>query len=240
MNKPFKAPTQTKENDVERFFRWYAEELKHYGYVKRIDREAEKLEVLPAFTYKREKHFKSKQNTYEEFNLLPESNYTYDFRIIWNESALNIFTEVFYKGGHFRFGRPLFVSHYIELNGVREIVSYVDVKPHSAAAQFGGGKLSTFYTFPFVQKFLLLTRGLYINKIIPTNTGKHGINTCLFAVSFTPNRYRFTDASQQLRKIPFVKTTIKQFTQKKEAAIKKLLEQIVNKTGESNNQTKLL
>ena len=237
--KPFKVPNSTKENDAERNFRWYAEELQHYGYVKRIDREAETMRVLDAYPYKREKHYKSKENTLESFNLLPESNYTYDFRIIWDEKALNLFTEIFQLGGHFKFGKPLFVSHYIEINGVIEIVTYIDVKPHSSAAQFGGGKLSTFYTFPFIQKFLLATKGLYINKIIPMNQGKHGISTNLFATSFTPNRYLFTDASQQLRKIPFKKVSIAQFVKMKSAVIEKLLADIDKKNNKSNQITLL-
>lgn len=234
-----KAKTQTKENPGEMYFRWYLEELKRYGYVKEIHREPETIKVLPDYIHKREKHFKQKENEFEEFTLLKGVNYTYDFRVIWDASALNIFTDVFDPNGAFKYGQPLFISHYININGTVEIVSYVDVKPHISAAQFGGGKLSSYYSFPFIQKMLMLTRKLYINKAIPTNQGKHGINTCLFAISFTPNKYLFTDTGQKQRKIHFKKTTITAFAKRKLAVIEDLQKQEQNKKGK-NSQTSLL
>jgi hypothetical protein len=142
------------------YFRWYIEELQAAGYIKNFYREPETVSVLKASTHKRLKRFKSKANIDEVFNLLPEITYTYDFKIIWDESALKIFTEVYNKQHAFEYNIPPFISHYINEPSGLEIVSFVDVKPHASAAKFGGGKLSTFYTFPYVQKFLFATRGL--------------------------------------------------------------------------------
>lgn len=232
-----KAPT-TEENSGEMFFTWWLDELKHNGYIKRYDREPEFLQVLPPFVHQREKHYKTKPNEFEDFNMIPPINYTYDFRILWEEKAKYIFTEPFAKGEAFRFGMPDFVSHYIKLDGYTELTSFVDVKPHAASARFNTS-MSSLYTFPLIQKFLLHRRGIYINKIIPNNSGKNGVNTCLFAQTFTPNRYLFTDTGQQLRKIPFKKTTITSYTERRASIIESLFEDIKKKETKES-QIKLL
>lgn len=232
-----RAPTTTKENPYEMFFRWYCEELEKYGYIKKFDREAELISVFPKAIHKKEKHFKSsKENTIEEYTMLKETNYTYDFRLVWTEKAINIFTELYDPNTHFVFGHPTFVSHKILLNGKEELVSYVDVKPHSAAVRFGGGKMASYYTFPIIQKYLFLSQGLYINKIIPINTGKHGVTSCLFASTFVPNRYRYTDKSGDFRKISFKQTSIVSYTKQKEGIINQLLK----KKNNNSSQTSLL
>lgn len=228
--------TKTKENSHEMYFRWYCEELIQYGYLKRIDRELQMFSILPEQKHKRENHLKVKANTLEEYNLLQALEYTYDFRLIWNESAYYIFTELYVPGGHFVFGTPTFISHKIKIDGVEEIVSYVDVKPHYAAAKFGGGQNASYYTFPLIQKFLLFTRKLYINKIIPIHTGKHGRSTCLFATTFVPNSYRYTDKSGDLRKIPYRLRSITGYTEQK----KGIIDTIIKNNNSKNSQQSLL
>lgn len=220
----FKANV-TKENPHEMFFRWYCEELVQYGYLKSFEREPELISVLPKMTHLREKHYKSKlPNTTEEISMFQATNYTYDFRLIWTEKAKYIFTERYDPEGHFIFGMPIFVSHKILLDTGIELVSYVDVKPHYAAAQFGGGMMASYYTFPFIQKYLFMDKGMYINKIIPIHTGKHGRTTCLFATTFVPNRYRYTDKSGDFRKIPYRQKAIVAFVSQKEGIINELLD----------------
>lgn len=225
----------TEENPGELYFTWYLDELKEYGFVKEYHREPETILVLPAYTHLREKHFKTKENESEMFNLLGEVTYTYDFRIIWNDSALNIFTEPFIKGKAFRFGQPTFISHYIKIEDNVELVSYVDVKPHNSAARFGGN-LSSFYTFPFIQKFLMTNMNLYINKVIPKNQGKYGVNTCLFAKTFTPNRYKFTDKATMLRKIAWRVVPITTYVDKQHAIVNNLMKQEQKKNAKDNQQ----
>ncbi len=237
-NKPFVAG-KTKENDGERYFRWYLEELKKNNYIEDFEREPEVLEILPPYSHKREKIYKQKENKLEEFNLLPKMTYTYDFKIVWTEKSLFLFTEVFEKDGYFKFGVPLFISHYRMINGEKKMVSFVDVKPHSSSVRFGGGKMSSFYTFPFVQKFLMYAYDIYINKIIPTYTGSYGINTCLFAKTFVPNRFLFQDKNPGLRKIKFRKVSLPEFISKREKKIKTILNDEKTKK-EKKGQIKLL
>lgn len=228
--------TKTKENDHEMYFRWYCEELQRYGFLKRFDRELQKFSILPEQKHKRENHLKTKTNTLEEFNLLQPLEYTYDFRLIWTDKAYYIFTELYIPGGHFVFGEPTFISHKINIDGVDEIVSYVDVKPHYAAAKFGGGQNASFYTFPLIQKFLLFTRKLYINKIVPIHTGKHGRTTCLFATTFVPNSYKFTNKSGALRSIPYRQRSITGYTEQKQG----IIHNIIKSNNAKNSQQTLL
>lgn len=219
----FKIPNKTTENPYEMYFRWYCDDLLQAGYLESFQREAETFKVLPKIDYKREKHLKTKENTFEPINLFQETNYTYDFKLVWSEKALYIFTEPIDFDGAFVFGFPAFVSNWIDVNGIVKMVSYVDIKPHYKAVEFGGGKMKSYYTFPFIQKYLYMTKGLYINKIIPINSGKNGISSCLFASTFTPKRYVYTDKSGDERKIPFRKKSINVYCEQKQKIVEELL-----------------
>lgn len=249
----FKAPTVTEENDQERFFRYYIEELLANGFLESFSREPEVFQVIPDFIHKRVKQYKSKENSEQNYSLLKGANYTYDFRLIWTPKAIGIFTEIFSLENPFLFGTPIFISHYIELNGTKKIVSYVDVKPHASAAQFGGN-LSSFYTFPFIQKMLMNIYNIYINKAVPIPAGKplrkkgkvvnnRGNTTCLFATTFTPNRYLFTDTGSKTRTIHFRKQNINQFVKMRQGVVdnfRKIEVDKFNKNKANNSQQSLL
>ena len=231
---------KTNENDYEKYFRWYCEDLIEHGYLKSVHREYETFQVMPQYIYKREKHFVRKDNEIERFNLAQNITYTYDALLVWTEKGLNVFYEIMYKNGHFVFGEPTFVAHYKEINGKEEVVSYVDVKPHSAAAMFGGGKNASYYTFPFVQKLLLYKYDLYVNKIVPIPSGKHGKTSCLFAKTFTPKRYYFTDVSLANRKLTHRPiNSLKSYTQDRIRIIENLKQQEYKKNENKSSQSKM-
>ena len=225
--KPFKMRkvTVTKENPHEMYFKWYCEELISYGYLERVDREPEFLSVFPKQMHRVEKHYKSKENGSDVITMLQATNYTYDYRLVWAPKAKFLFEETFDPQGQFVFGKPIFVSHVVLLEGELRTVSYVDVKPHVSAAQFGGGKNASYYTFPLIQKYLFLAHKIYINKIIPIHSGKQGRTTCLFATTFVPNRYMFTDKSNQERKLHYRKVSLTSFVNQRQGMIDNLLKQ---------------
>lgn len=232
----FKAPVKhTEENKNEMYFRWYCEELKKYGYLEDFHREPETFIVSGPIPYKMEEHLQTKTKV-KEFNLFSQTNYTYDTRMIWTEKAKYIFYDIIELDGTFKYGKPLFIAHQIELNGEIKTVSYVDVKPHYKASNYNASKLRSYFSFPFIQKWLFLIHRIYVNKIIPVHIGSFGKTTCLFAITFVPNRYRFHDKAEGLRKIPYKKHTIESFVKNKENAIK-AIEKLINAR---NNQTSLL
>lgn len=228
----------SKKSDAEVYFEWYLDELERNNYIEGYDREPQQIIVIPPYIHEREKHFIKKENTIEEFRFIDSLDYTYDYRIIWSERALHIFTDIFNENEPFRFGQPPFVSHWMEIDGFQQIVSYVDVKPHFTAAQHGGN-LSSFYTFPIIQKILMLLRGLYINKITPINNGKFGVNTCLFAKTFTPNRYLFTDKAQQKRKIRFKTVAFDIYVKRQQNIIEQYNKTEASKRGDIGQQSLL-
>lgn len=208
----------TETNGIEMYFEWWLQELETEGYIESYQREPETVMVIPPYIHEREKHFKTKQNEAEEYALIKSLEYTYDYRIIWNPKSIHIFTDVFESDKPFRYGQPPFVSHWIKIGEFTELVSYVDVKPHFVAAQFNSG-MSSFYTFPLIQKILMFTRSIYVNKAIPINSGKHGVNSCLFAKTFTPNRFLFTDKAAQQRKIRFRTVTLNAYVKRQQNII---------------------
>lgn len=225
----------TEINDHEQYFEWYLDELEAHGFIERYDREPETLLVVPPYIHQREKHLKKSENKIEDFALLSAMEYTYDYRIIWKDKAINIFTEIFDPEKPFKFGQPHFISHWMMLEGFHNLVSYVDVKPHFKAAQYNQG-MSSFYTFPFIQKILLFTRSIYVNKVIPINSGRHGVNTCLFAKTFTPNRYLFTDKASMKRKIKFRTVTISSYHKRMQNIVEQYEENEKAKQGEVGQQ----
>lgn len=217
------------------YFEWYLDELESNGFIERYDRELETIMVIPPYIHQREKHLKKLPNKEEDFAFINALEYTYDYRIIWKEKALHIFTDIFDPDKPFIFGQPEFVSHYIEVDGFTQIVSYVDVKPHYMAAQYNSG-MSSFYTFPIIQKILMFMRSIYINKAMPINSGKYGVNTCLFAKTFTPNRFLFTDKAQQQRSIKFRTVSISAYVKRQQ----RILEDYQKTEREKNTQQSLL
>ena len=218
----------TKKNDHEEAFEWYLDDLLEHGYIERYDREAETFKILDKGYHDRVVHLQAKKNKTEKFALFGDITYTYDYRVVWNEKAQYYFYEIYDPNKPFIFGRPEFIAHIININNEAKVVSYVDVKPHSAAARFGGGKNASYYTFPFIQKIAFLMFKICFNKVIPIHTGKHGHKTCLFAKTFVPTRYMFTTGGTKQRKIPYPKKGLASYIKGKKPMIDKYLQKHFN------------
>lgn len=225
-----KQPNVTQVNTLELYSLWYFQELQEQGFIKRVDRECESIEVLPDQFHIREKHWKTKANITETYRVEQARTYTYDYRVVWTDKALYYFTEVWDKEVPFKFGHPTFVSHIVD----GEMVSYIDVKPHANVQAKGSRVVSSAYTFPFVMKILLYRYNLYINKMIPIPMANGGFNTAMFVVTFTPARYYYTDGGGMLRKVPkWNRQSLSIFLNKRGAVIEKRLreEQLKNEKG---------
>lgn len=228
----------TETNGHEMYFEWYLDELESNGFIEGYDREPETILVIPPYIHERELHYIKKENKTEEFALIKSLEYTYDYRIIWSQKAQHIFMDVFDPDKPFLFGQPHFIAHWIEIDGFNELVSYVDVKPHFVAAQFNQG-MSSYYTFPLIQKILMFMRSIYINKVTPINSGKHGVNTCLFAKTFTPNRFLFTDKASMKRKIKFRTVPLNSYVNRQKNIVEKYMDTEKAKKGETGQQSLL-
>jgi hypothetical protein len=105
--------------------------------------------------------------------LLRAHSYQADFKIIWNAKAYDKF---------FNFNK-LTDAPFIQNYGL----SWIDVKPSHDMQNMTR-------LFHINQKWVHQRHGVYVQKIVPQE---------LFAETFTPGRYRYTDKSLKPRKIDF-------------------------------------
>ena len=199
----------TEINQLEQYFLWYLNELKEAGYIKFFSRES--FPILVTDDVKNKRYDFSLKNTVrvEEYNLFRKNTYTYDYLIIWDKKAKEIFYNLL-DDNPIRIYCPFYAC--VDKKG--EHVSFCDVKPPSGAMIFGNN--TTSYTFPILQKIIYTVYGIYVNKSIPIplmskGAIKSGNKTALFNTTFVPKRYLLTDGGMQGREIKFKKQSLKEY-----------------------------
>ena len=214
----------TEINQLEQYFLWYLNELKEAGYIKFFSRES--FPILVTDDVKNKRYDFSLKNTVrvEEYNLFRKNTYTYDYLIIWDKKAKEIFYNLL-DDNPIRIYCPFYAC--VDKKG--EHVSFCDVKPPSGAMIFGNN--TTSYTFPILQKIIYTVYGIYVNKSIPIplmskGAIKSGNKTALFNTTFVPKRYLLTDGGMQGREIKFKKQSLKEYVAYKEKEIKRIDERI--------------
>ena len=214
----------TEINQLEQYFLWYLNELKEAGYIKFFSRES--FPILVTDDVKNKRYDFSLKNTVrvEEYNLFRKNTYTYDYLIIWDKKAKEIFYNLL-DDNPIRIYCPFYAC--IDKKG--EHVSFCDVKPPSGAMIFGNN--TTSYTFPILQKIIYTVYGIYVNKSIPIplmskGAIKSGNKTALFNTTFVPKRYLLTDGGMQGREIKFKKQSLKEYVAYKEKEIKRIDERL--------------
>jgi hypothetical protein len=197
-------------------FAWYLEELKAEGYILGYQNHPYTfiLSEQVKFDCIKQPIPKKAEPRTEVRELLPKNTYTPDFAIYWTKKAEGVFFE---KIGSTSEGIAMsqsavaldkntpfwtywnttnFPSHFTmlpSLDGAYDI-SLVDVKP-DVAKRFAKN-ISSIYTFPIEQKWVMEKYGIFVQKIVA-----EGKKTCLFAKTFTPNRYLTNDKISTLRNI---------------------------------------
>lgn len=214
----------TEINQLEQYFLWYLNELKEAGYIKFFSRES--FPILVTDDVKNKRYDFSLKNTVrvEEYNLFRKNTYTYDYLIIWDKKAKEIFYNLL-DDNPIRIYCPFYAC--VDKKG--EHVSFCDVKPPSGAMIFGNN--TTSYTFPILQKIIYTVYGIYVNKSIPIplmskGAIKSGNKTALFNTTFVPKRYLLTDGGMQGREIKFKKQSLKEYVAYKEKEIKRINERL--------------
>ena len=214
----------TEINQLEQYFLWYLNELKEAGYIKFFSRES--FPILVTDDVKNKRYDFSLKNTVrvEEYNLFRKNTYTYDYLIIWDKKAKEIFYNLL-DDNPIRIYCPFYAC--VDKKG--EHVSFCDVKPPSGAMIFGNN--TTSYTFPILQKIIYTVYGIYVNKSIPIPLMSKGAiksanKTALFNTTFVPKRYLLTDGGMQGREIKFKKQSLKEYVAYKEKEIKRIDERL--------------
>ena len=214
----------TEINQLEQYFLWYLNELKEAGYIKFFSRESFPILVTDDVKNKRYDFSLKITVRVEEYNLFRKNTYTYDYLIIWDKKAKEIFYNLL-DDNPIRIYCPFYAC--VDKKG--EHVSFCDVKPPSGAMIFGNN--TTSYTFPILQKIIYTVYGIYVNKSIPIplmskGAIKSGNKTALFNTTFVPKRYLLTDGGMQGREIKFKKQSLKEYVAYKEKEIKRIDERL--------------
>lgn len=180
----------------EMYFRLWLEDLKREGFVIDYDYENKDWELSPKYTSVVEERLKTKVKRNER-TLIQAHSYGCDFTIYWSDKARYYFFEILFET-QMNKNVPFF-AHYHSYMGKEDIVSYVEVKP-----QFDQNNMER--EFRINQKWVLDAWGDYVNLIKPV-----GSSTCLFAKTFTPDRYKLTDSSLKPRKIKHATKTLLEY-----------------------------
>lgn len=194
---------------TEVYFEWWLEELKAVGLVKSYEREPQTFVLMDAEPIFYNQHYKSKEPLVKNFNLFRPITYTPDYVIsISCKLASRLFgvikkeTKLLYDLDYREPGSVYQETLFYTINHPHECLDkehfidiWFDVKPPAKALQFSG-QLGSSREFPYNQRLMYEKHNIIVNKVIPI-----GSSTSLFAKTFLPNRYKWTDKSGAIRQL---------------------------------------
>jgi len=172
------------------WFEWYLQELKTEGLIIRFFR-PEPIQILSAAVLT----VKSKKSSKVE-TLLQPLTYAPDFYVEWDTEHSNIdkFVKVL--------GKPMDKNHknipfYGNLTE-SGVFSLIEIKPN-----FNSSRAHSNTSFPIKQKFIYNLYQILVQKIVLFPNGKAKAKKELFPLTFTPQRFLFTDKNLTKRTIHF-------------------------------------
>ena len=182
------------DSPEELWMSFWLDEVFKAGYIASFQHHPEAYLLAPAFSYKYDKHLKTRTKELES-NLLSPHLYSPDFLVNWNKTARGIFWNSILDRVQLK--NIPFVAQETE-DGNNDYYSIVEVK--AGFSMYNMGR-----EFSINQKWMMQRFGVYVNKTIISN--KKG----LFKDTFTPEKYLLTDKSKQNRKLHFKPRTIEEF-----------------------------
>jgi hypothetical protein len=199
------------DSNEEMYMDWWLQELKKLGYVKEIIHQPEPFELSESLwvnyyePYKRPKKDGPEGKMVPE-EIIPKHVYTTDIKVIWDESALGIFTTPIRYNLRKKKGAALQYilcesddRDYNPDKGDITWVSYIEVKP-----VFDQNNMTRLAKIN--QKWVFEKFDKYINIVVPE---KH------FNKTFTPQKYFFTNKTKKPRQIRYKNIiTLKEFLRK--------------------------
>ena len=168
------------------YFNWFCNDLKKTGHIKYIIYQPETLTLIdkPKY-YWRKRNVKS--ITEKTGNIIDSLAYTPDFQITWSKKGIEQYVYILNEENmsiRSRARKP-FVAIRDKDYPLDSLVSYIDVK-----GSFG--RHGDAVKFSLLQKIILYTKGIFVEKIVPEK---------LFKKTFYPERYIYTDGLTKKRKI---------------------------------------
>jgi len=185
----------TVDSPEELWFRFWIDEVVEAGYIYSYHYHPEPYLLAPAFSYKYDKHLKTRTKELES-NLLSPHIYSPDFLVNWHKSARGFF--FLSISDQLNLKSVPFVAQETE-DGNNDYYSIVEIK--AGFSKFHAGR-----EFSINQKWMLQRFGVYVNKTIISN------KTGLFKDTFCPEKFLLTDKAKQNRKLHFKSRTLEEFT----------------------------
>ena len=168
------------DSNEEKYFSWYLDELTKRGILLKWGYHPKPFSLSDRTVRVYNKILKTK-TIIKDSVILNKHEYQADFLLYWNPEWIDKF--------FMNLDEP--VNHkdspFIAQGGLN--FSVIDVK-----GTFAGPRNNSAITFPLNMKWVYQKYSIYVQKIIPDK---------LFAETFTPARYLFTDVSGKPRKIKF-------------------------------------
>ena len=193
-------------NMTEVYFQWWLEELKAVGLVISYEREPQSFVLYDAEPIFYNQHYKSKEPLVKNFNLFRPITYTPDYKVIFSIKLVSklfgyidrqkkIICDYGFQEPGSVYQETLFYTCH-DVDGFKgEIELWFDVKPPAKALQFSG-QLGSSREFPYNQRLMYEKHNIIVNKVVPI-----GSSNSLFAKTFLPNRYKWTDKSGAIRQL---------------------------------------
>ena len=173
---------------------WWLDEVFEAGYIASFQHHPEPFLLSPAFSYKYDKHLKTRTKELES-NLLSPHIYSPDYKISWHKNARGIFWNAI--SDRVQLKNIPFVAQETE-DGNNNYYSIVEIK--AGFSKFHAGR-----EFSINQKWMLQRFGVYVNKTIISN------KTGLFKDTFCPGKYLLTDKAKKNRTLHFEPRTLEEF-----------------------------
>jgi len=179
------------DSKEELYMSWWLSELKEAGYIKSYQLHPQSYILSNLRKYKYDKQLKTKTKEIET-TLIAGHVYTADFEIKWHEKARHIFFNTFRDKVYLKkipfVAQDVFGSDFSSSSIVEIKVTF--------------DRFHTNREFSINQKWMLLNRDLYVQKIVVAK---------LFEKTFVPERYLMTDKSGKRRKIKFEVRSLREF-----------------------------
>lgn len=217
---------ERKMNMDEVYFSWWCDQLKEDGLVLSHQKEPHTFLLLNNHPIYYKKHYKTKEPIWKKFDLVKNRVYTpdrvvkftdklrnilygviefdlkvlldYDFNYPGSGNFDNVYQETLFYGTSEQQDKKLGQEMFI-------IDLWFDVKPPSKALAFSG-RFGSSRDFRYNQTLLYEKHKIVVNKVVPID---------LFKKTFVPDRYLWTDAGKQPRKINFEYKTFKEWKMEK-------------------------
>lgn len=179
------------DSPEEKYFSFYADELKMSGYIKCYTHHPEPYILSEPFSYEYNKLLKTKIKSVEQM-FIRKHQYTPDFSVHWNEKARGVFFNTFKDKVNLK--KIPFVAQ----DG-KQPFSIIEIK--AGFSKYNMGREAGLH-----QKWVMAKYGHYIQKVIISNKPNG-----LFAQTFTPEKYLLTEKAFKERKLHFVPKNLKDY-----------------------------